>query len=74
MVLESVLISFFNIKSVNFKFFFITLHLYSPPITMTVFNIMFYIKLFLVSLNCLLWIRMILLLLSFNLPTSFVYG
>ena len=38
-----------------------------------VFDILFYILLFHVSVNYLLRIEMILLLLSFNLSTSFVY-
>ena len=40
----------------NFKHTLIMLHLHSPPFTIIIFDIIFYIKLFCVFLNCLLWI------------------
>ena len=46
-----------------------TFVLFSPVIID--FDIEFYIQLFAVSLNCLLWIQMILLVLSVKLPTGF---
>ena len=60
--------------SLKFKNILTTLHFYSPQPAFTIFNLIFCIFLFCLSLNYLLWIQMILLLFSFNLPTSFIGG
>ena len=61
-------------QPLKLKYILTTLLFYSPPPMFTVFDIIFYIFLFCVSLNYLLWIQVILLLLSFNLPTSFIHS
>ena len=58
--------------SLKYECILITLHFHYPH-TFNV-DIIFYLFLFCVSLNYLLWIEMILLLLPFNLHTSFISG
>ena len=60
-----------NFWSLHFKYILNILHLCSPPLTITVFDIV-YLWLFCVSLNWLLWVEMILVLFYFNVSPSFL--